>query len=69
LLNNREKRSNYRPGVGARNREVKWVKWNAAEAIATPPKSETFDPEIVIVVGRQHEKLVDDNIPPFFRSI
>jgi hypothetical protein len=69
LLNNREKEQlPDKPELERETAEVKWVKWNGCmEAIATlRRKLETFDPEIVIVVGDdQHENLVDDNMPPF----
>jgi Catalytic LigB subunit of aromatic ring-opening dioxygenase len=69
LLNNREKEQlPDKPELDRETAEVKWAKWNGCmEAIAKlRRKLETFDPQIVIVVGDdQHENLVDDNMPPF----
>jgi catalytic LigB subunit of aromatic ring-opening dioxygenase len=69
LLNNREKeRLPDKPELDRETAEVKWAKWNGCmEAIAKlRQKIETFDPNVLIVVGDdQHENLVDDNMPPF----
>jgi len=69
LLNTREKeRLPEKPELERETAEVKWAKWNGCmEAIAKlRQKLETFDPDVLIVVGDdQHENLIDDNMPPF----